>query len=88
MNVLMIRVPEAAFSEFEAPVERQSYASILLPMGILHLGSYVKAMIPGINVDYLDLHLDLARAAIRQQDNEIAQRSNQRRAKIKAIAEA
>lgn len=32
--------------------------------------------------------LDLARTAILQQDNEIAQLSNQRRAKIKAIAEA
>jgi len=32
--------------------------------------------------------LDLARTAIQQQDNEIAQRSNQRRAKIKAIVEA
>jgi hypothetical protein len=30
--------------------------------------------------------LDLARTAIQQQDNEIAARSSQRRAKIKAIA--
>jgi hypothetical protein len=33
-----------------------------------------------------DKLLDLARTAIQQQDNEIAARSNQRRAKIKAIA--
>jgi hypothetical protein len=32
-----------------------------------------------------DKLLDLARTAIQQQDNEIAARSNQRRAKIKAI---
>lgn len=32
--------------------------------------------------------LDLARTAIQQQDNEIAARSNQRRAKIKSIAKA
>jgi hypothetical protein len=31
---------------------------------------------------------DLARTAIQDQDNEIAQRSNQRRAKIKSIARA
>ena len=33
-----------------------------------------------------DKLLDLARTAIQQQDNEIAARSNQRRARIKAIA--
>jgi len=32
--------------------------------------------------------LDLARSAIQQQDNEIAARSNQRRAKIKSITKA
>ncbi|WP_420564562.1 hypothetical protein [Thalassobaculum sp.] len=32
--------------------------------------------------------LDLARTAIEDQDNEIAQRSNRRRAKIKSITEA
>jgi len=32
--------------------------------------------------------LDLARAAIEEQDDEIAQRSGQRRAKIKSIARA
>lgn len=32
--------------------------------------------------------LDLARTAIQQQDNEIAGRSNQRRAKIKSITKA
>jgi len=32
--------------------------------------------------------LDLARTAIQQQDSDIAQRSNQRRAKIKTIVEA
>lgn len=32
--------------------------------------------------------LDLARTAIQDQDNEIAQRSNRRRAKIKSIAVA
>ncbi|MBO6946560.1 MAG: hypothetical protein JJ855_01175 [Rhodospirillales bacterium] len=32
--------------------------------------------------------LDLARTAIEDQDNEIAQRSNQRRAKIKSVTEA
>ena len=32
--------------------------------------------------------LELARTAIQEQDNEIAQRSNRRRAKIKAITEA
>ena len=32
--------------------------------------------------------LDLARTAIQDQDNEIAKRSNQRRAKIKSIAKA
>ena len=41
-----------------------------------------------LNQAFGDDLLDLAHAAIRQQDNEIAQRSNQRRAKIKAIAEA
>jgi len=35
-----------------------------------------------------DKLLDLARTAIQEQDNEIAARSNQRRAKIKAIAKA
>ena len=35
-----------------------------------------------------DSFQDLARAAIEQQDNEIAQRSGQRRAKIKSIARA
>ncbi len=35
-----------------------------------------------------DSLLDLARAAIEEQDNEIAQRSGQRRAKIKSIAQA
>ena len=32
--------------------------------------------------------LDLARTAIEDQDNEIAQRSNQRRAKINSVTEA
>lgn len=32
--------------------------------------------------------LDLARTAIEDQDNDIAQRSNQRRAKIKSVTEA
>jgi len=35
-----------------------------------------------------DAVLDLARTAIEDQDNEIAQRSGQRRAKIKAIVNA
>jgi hypothetical protein len=35
-----------------------------------------------------DALLDLARTAIQDQDNEIAQRSNRRRAKIKSIAVA
>ena len=35
-----------------------------------------------------DAVLDLARTAIEDQDNEIAQRSGQRRAKIKAIVHA
>ena len=35
-----------------------------------------------------DALLDLARTAIQDQDNEIAQRSNRRRAKIKSIVEA
>lgn len=35
-----------------------------------------------------DALLDLARTAIEDQDNEIAHRSNQRRAKIKSIVEA
>jgi hypothetical protein len=35
-----------------------------------------------------DSLLDLARTAIQDQDNEIAQRSNQRRARIKAITQA
>ncbi|MEQ8357797.1 MAG: hypothetical protein RH942_19860 [Kiloniellaceae bacterium] len=32
--------------------------------------------------------LDLARTAIQDQDNDIAQRSNQRRAKVKALTKA
>lgn len=32
--------------------------------------------------------LDLARSAIQDQDNDIAQRSNQRRAKVKALTKA
>lgn len=35
-----------------------------------------------------DSLLDLARTAIEDQDNEIAQRSNRRRSKIKSISEA
>lgn len=35
-----------------------------------------------------DSLLDLARTAIQKQDNEIARRSNRKRAKIKSIAEA
>ena len=35
-----------------------------------------------------DALLDLARTAIQEQDNEIARRSNQRRAKIKSIVQA
>lgn len=34
-----------------------------------------------------DKLLDLARTAIQEQDNEIAQRSSQRRAKIKSVAQ-
>ena len=41
-----------------------------------------------LNQAYGDTLLDLARTAIQDQDNEIAQRSNRRRAKIKSIAEA
>ena len=41
-----------------------------------------------LNQAYGDALLDLARTAIQDQDNEIAQRSNRRRAKIKSIAEA
>lgn len=35
-----------------------------------------------------DALLDLARTAIQEQDNDIAQRSNRKRAKIKSITEA
>ncbi len=47
----------------------------------------------GVSNDLLDQSfgdslLDLARAAIEEQDNEIAQRSGQRRANIKSIAQA
>ena len=41
-----------------------------------------------LNQAYGDTLLDLARTAIQDQDNEIAQRSNRRRAKIKSIVEA
>jgi len=41
-----------------------------------------------LNQAFGDDLLDLAQTAIQQQDNEIAQRSNQRRAKIKTIVEA
>jgi hypothetical protein len=41
-----------------------------------------------LNQAFGDDPKDLALAAIQEQDNEIAQRSNQRRAKIKTIAEA
>ena len=41
-----------------------------------------------LNQAFGDDPKDLALVAIQEQDNEIAQRSNQRRAKIKTIAEA
>ncbi|WPZ36997.1 hypothetical protein T8K17_12760 [Thalassobaculum sp. OXR-137] len=41
-----------------------------------------------LNQTFGDSLLDLARTAIQDQDNEIAQRSNRRRAKIKSIVEA
>ena len=62
MNILLIRVPEVDFSDVDKPVERQSRSAVFLPMGILHLGSYIKANIPGIKVSYLDLHLSLKTA--------------------------
>ncbi len=39
-----------------------------------------------LDLSFGDDLLDLARTAIQQQDNDIAARSNQRRAKIKSIA--
>lgn len=41
-----------------------------------------------LNQSFGDDLLDLASAAIQEQDNEIAQRSRQRRAKIKTITKA
>ncbi|NQV56023.1 MAG: hypothetical protein HQ503_09220 [Rhodospirillales bacterium] len=41
-----------------------------------------------LDQSYGDSIIDLARTAIEDQDNEIAQRSGQRRAKIKSIAVA
>lgn len=41
-----------------------------------------------LDQSYGDDILELARTAIREQDDEIARRSNRRRAKIKDIAEA
>jgi hypothetical protein len=41
-----------------------------------------------LDVSMGDNLLDLARTAIEDQDNEIAQRSNRRRSKIKSITEA
>lgn len=41
-----------------------------------------------LNQSYGDSLMDLARTAIEDQDNEIAHRSGQRRAKIKSIARA
>lgn len=40
-----------------------------------------------LDLSFGDNLLDLARTAIQEQDNDIAQRSKQRRAKIKAIVE-
>ena len=58
LKILLIKSPEIEFGNVNKPVEKQSYSVILIPMGILNLGTYVKAKMPNINVEYLDLDLE------------------------------
>lgn len=52
------------------------------------LSSNRRVAIERLDQSFGDDLLDLARIAIEEQDDTIAQRSNQRQAKVKAVAEA
>lgn len=56
-DILLVRVPEFFLSDESIPVEKQTHGAVMVPLGILHLGSYVRHKFLDVDVHYLDLHL-------------------------------
>lgn len=57
-NILLVRPPEVIISDEQIPLEKQMHGAVLLPLGILQLGSYVRHQFSNVKVFYLDLHLE------------------------------
>jgi magnesium-protoporphyrin IX monomethyl ester (oxidative) cyclase len=56
-QILLVRVPEFFFATESVPIEKQIHGAVMVPLGILHLGSYVRHQFSDVDVHYLDLHL-------------------------------
>ena len=61
-NILMIKVPEF-YMTFESVNPKQAmHGAIMIPIGILQLGSYIQRSYPEVETHYLDLHLTARQA--------------------------
>lgn len=57
LQILLVRVPEFFIANTDIPLEKQIHGAVMAPLGILHLGSYIRGQFPDVDVHYLDLHL-------------------------------
>lgn len=57
-QILLVRVPEFFIGSEDVPLEKQIHGAVLAPLGILHLGSYIRRQFSDVDVHYLDLHLN------------------------------
>lgn len=57
LQILLIRVPEFFIANEVVSLEKQIHGAVMLPLGIMHLGSYISNRLSDIDVHYLDLHL-------------------------------
>lgn len=71
MRILLIKVPEIIFSGVDIEVEKQQYGEVLLPLGILHLGTNIVATDKNFEVRLLDLHLELNKIGLENKEVEL-----------------
>jgi len=61
-NILMVKVPEFYMTDGPVDQKQAMHGAILLPIGILQLGSYIQNRFHEVETHYLDLHLKCRQA--------------------------
>ncbi|MFC1646570.1 B12-binding domain-containing radical SAM protein, partial [Candidatus Omnitrophota bacterium] len=70
-DILLIRPPEFTIFSESIELEKQTSGAVMLPLGILQLGSYVSSQFPDLGVWYLDLHIK-CKLALKKQGSSLS----------------